>query len=288
MSYDIYTGLLKMNNEFEIGNKIVLDYDFSHSSLQILKEKYNLISVAGNGDDLSKSFNLLHWVSSHIMHSGNSKTKANNILDFMEYAFEKGTDYGINCAMLSHVLAGCLMAVGIYAREIKIIPYSPYDFESHRVVQVYSAELDKWIMLDPTYSGYVMDKDGKYLSILEIRELLSQQENIVLNQEFNYNGQKRDENFYAEYLAKNTFCLCTPALMSFDSIKFGGFVYVCPKHFNIKQRDIYCLESKMKKGGFDLSDYIETAKNDSYPCISDEVLFKTPKEGKHVCCKSNL
>ncbi|MCL2773881.1 MAG: hypothetical protein FWD71_11080 [Oscillospiraceae bacterium] len=276
MSYDIYTGVLKMNSEFENGGEDILEYDFNHPSLQIIKEKYNLVSVAGYGNDLSKAFNLLHWVCNHIMHSGNSQAKATNIIDFMEYSFDKDDKFGLNCAMLSHVLAGCIMAVGIYAREVKLIPCSPYDFDSHRVVQIYSADMKKWIMFDPTYSGYAMDKNNKYLDILEIRRLLSEQEDIFLNKEFNYNGQKWDENFYKEYLAKNTFCLCTPALMSFDSIKSDGFVYVCPVHFDIKRRDIYCLEYKIKKGGYDMGSYIETAKNDKYSYLAVKTLFKSP------------
>lgn len=282
MNYDIYTGLLKMNDTFEIGNNVSLEYDFDSLILQTLKERYDLDSIAGNGNELSKALNLLHWISSHIMHSGNSKTKATNILDFMEYAFDKGNSFGLNCAMLSHVLAGCLMAIGIFAREVKLIPYSPYDFDSHRVIQVYINELKKWIMLDPTYSGCVMDKEGNYLNVLEVRRLLAEQEYIVFNKEFNYNGEKWSEDslFYKEYLAKNTFCLCTPALMEFSSIKFDGFTYVCPEHFNIKQRDIYSLEYKMKKSGYDISDYIETAKKDKYLCISDKILNECPIEIK--------
>lgn len=280
MSYNIYTGLLKINNVFEKGNESTLNYnyDFTHPSLKMLKEKYNLTFIAGYGDDLSKAFNLLHWLSNHIMHNGNSKVKAENILDFMECAFDKEREFALNCAMLSHVLAGCLMAVGIYAREVKLIPYSPYDFDSHRVVQAYITELKKWIMLDPTYSGYVMDKEGNYLNILEIRRLLAEQEYIIFNKQLNYNGEKwaDDSPYYKEYLAKNTFCLCTPEHETFDSIKFDGFTYVCPKYFNIKQRDIYSLEYKMKMSGNDLSKYIETVKDDTYFCISAETLIEAP------------
>ena len=275
-TYDIFTGILRMNNCFEDSDKITLDYDFKHPSLEILEEKYGLQLIAGNGDDITKSFNLLHWLSSNITHSGNAKTKATNIIDLMAHAFGNGVNGGINCAMLSHVLSGCLMAVGVFAREVKLIPCSPYDFESHRVVQVYSSELNKWVMLDSTYSGYVIDKNNNYLSILEIRHMLSMHEEIFLNEEFNYNGQNKDSNFYGKYLAKNTFCLATPALMSFDNIKFDGFTYLCPKFFDIKKRDIACLEYKMIKSGFDLSDYIEATKSEDYLFLSRETFALSP------------
>ena len=66
--------------------------------------------------------------------------------------------------------------------------------------------------------------------------------------------------------------------MSFDSIKFDGFVYVCPKHFEIKKRDIYCLEYKMKKSGYDMSGYIKTAENDKYLYLSAETIVKSPND----------
>lgn len=278
MSYDIYTGLLKMNPEFEASQKVILKYDFASPILKTLREKYNLNSVAGNGDDLSKAFNLLHWVSRHIMHNGNSQAQVYNILDLMDYSFDKEAAFGLNCAMLSHILTGCIMSVGIHAREVKIIPYSPYDFDSHRVVQVYIGDLKKWIMLDPTYSCYVMDKEGNYLNLLEIRRLLAEREYIVFNKELHYNGEKlpKDYQVYKEYLAKNTFCFCTPPSMEFDSIKFEGFVYVCPQNFNIQQRDIYCIEYKMKNSGYDMSEYLDTVKTDEYLCISAETLNKSP------------
>lgn len=278
MSYDIYAGILKMNDAFDCGREITLNYDFNHPALQRLREKYHTDVIAGDGDDFSKSLHLLHWVSRHMMHSGNSKANASNILDLMTYSYDKGPDFGINCAMLSHVLSGCLMSVGIYAREIKLIPCSPYDFDSHRIVHAYIKEKGKWIMLDPTYSGYVMNKDGDCLNMLEIRNLMSNQEYIVFNKELNYNGQSLDKDslFYKEYLAKNAFCLCTPAFMSFDSIQFDGFAYLCPRHFDIKQRDLYSLEYKTNKTGYDLTNYIQAVKNDHYDRLSPEIVLKCP------------
>ncbi len=62
------------------------------------------------------------------------------------------------------------MSLGIYARRVKIMPYSPYDFDNHVVVEIYDK---KWIMLDPTTDGIFIDENRTPLSLLEIREKLA-------------------------------------------------------------------------------------------------------------------
>ena len=62
------------------------------------------------------------------------------------------------------------MSLGIYARRVKIMPYSPYDFDNHVVVEIYDK---KWIMLDPTTDGIFIDENRIPLSLLEIREKLA-------------------------------------------------------------------------------------------------------------------
>ena len=49
------------------------------------------------------------------------------------------------------------------------MPYSPYDFDNHVVVEIYDK---KWIMLDPTIDGIFIDENRTPLSLLEIRENL--------------------------------------------------------------------------------------------------------------------
>ncbi len=278
MSYDLYTGLLKINQEFCKSEDASLSYNFNDDSFIILKEKYKIDVIAGNGDNLSKALNIMRWVSNHIIHDGCSKAQSENALELLEYAYNKKSGFGINCAMLSNVLARCLMSVNMHAREVKLIPYSPYDFDSHRVVQVYINELGKWIMLDPTYSSYVMNNQGNILNIAEIRLLLADQEEVVFNQEINYNGRKMesDSMFYKEYLAKNMFCLSTPDRMAFTSVKNSKLVYAYPKNFNIKQRDILCIEFKIKNG-HNLNKYLEETKRESYLGISLSDLFIKPE-----------
>ncbi|MDR1689800.1 MAG: hypothetical protein LBS21_14520 [Clostridiales bacterium] len=62
-----------------------------------------------------------------------------NSLALLEYAFDKGAENGINCACLAKILSECLLAVGLPAKQVFIMPCSPYDGDNHVVTQVYTS-----------------------------------------------------------------------------------------------------------------------------------------------------
>ncbi|MCL2573313.1 MAG: transglutaminase-like domain-containing protein [Defluviitaleaceae bacterium] len=171
--YDVYTGLLKMMDNFQddeadITIKYALDDDY-----QELCETYKLKYITGNGDDFSKAINLLKWISANIYHIGNFKNHVKNTaMDLFNYSFDKGEENGINCLALSTALTECLLAIGIKARTVFIMPFSPYDFDNHVVCEAWVEKYGKWIMFDPTYNLYALH-DGEPLSILETRKLLA-------------------------------------------------------------------------------------------------------------------
>ena len=43
------------------------------------------------------------------------------------------------------------------------MPMSLGDRDNHVVCEAYARDLGKWIMVDPTYGGYITDETGKYL-----------------------------------------------------------------------------------------------------------------------------
>ncbi len=63
----------------------------------------------------------------------------------------------------------------------------------------------KRVMLDPTWRLYLKDKDGEYVSLPRLRELLSADEPIYENPTAGYNGMGFDKEDYRNYMIKNTF-----------------------------------------------------------------------------------
>lgn len=73
MSYDIYTGLLKVFNlPTSDDTDVRFTYNNNHPKLNELKSIYSIASVTGDGDDLSRAISLLNWVSTHIYHKDKS------------------------------------------------------------------------------------------------------------------------------------------------------------------------------------------------------------------------
>ncbi len=68
MSYDLFTGLLKMFSDFSRTDtqNIIFTYDHTNSNFYKLKEMYPIESIAGEGNGAEKSLNLLHWLSNNI------------------------------------------------------------------------------------------------------------------------------------------------------------------------------------------------------------------------------
>ena len=59
------------------------------------------------------------------------------------------------------------------------MPYSPYDFDNHVVVEIYDKKMKKWIMMDPTSDGIFVDENKIPQSLLEMRDKFSRNEFIT-------------------------------------------------------------------------------------------------------------
>ena len=169
-SLDIFSGILFNNQLFKEGNNKKITYNFDCPEFKTLKEKYNLEDIAGKGTDFRKAKRLLHYLAPRLTHSSWYDNHVPcNALDLLEYSLNN-KEQGINCLNKSKILQECCLAIGIYARRVCIMPFSPYDFDNHVVTEIFDRKLNKWIMLDPTTDGIFVDENKMPLSLLEIRE----------------------------------------------------------------------------------------------------------------------
>lgn len=260
MSYDIYTGLLKAFPLSEEGNaQIRFAYDCSNAEFDRLKRAYQLEAVAGAGTDFEKAVRLLEWVSGHLYYKGNFNADIPyNALMLLEYAYDKGAACGISCVALATVLSGCLLAVGLKARRVLIMPCSPYDGDSHAVVQVFIGEMNKWVMLDPTYSAYLTNDRKEPLSLLELRACLAAQKPVFFSAEAGYNGAewtKADEKSGIEYFAKNLFYMQTAEISTFQESDSTGctagnrIVTLSPNGYDVRQARLNNIAYRVKQYG---------------------------------------
>lgn len=174
--------------------------------LQALRVKYNLDSVAGTGDEVTRILNVLHWVHNKARHNGSAGLPkiVRNTETILKYAQKRD----VNCRGLALFANECYLALGLRARVVTCKPKTS-DGDCHVINEVYSEKLGKWLWIDPTFEAYVTDEDKQMLSIFEVRERIIQNKPVQLNPNANWNNQNNTtKDYYLDYyMAKNLYYL---------------------------------------------------------------------------------
>ena len=167
--YIMEAGILRSQLEFTEGEDITLSYDFDNPEYPELISKYGIDRISGSGSEFKRALRLMDNYSHRLNHQSNYDNHIEmNALSLLEYSLDKPS-HGINCRNKAQILNEMLLALGITARKVWIIPLSPYDTDCHVVNEVWDTELGKWVMLDITNNEYWIDENGTPLSLLEIR-----------------------------------------------------------------------------------------------------------------------
>lgn len=93
--------------------------------------------------------------------------------------------------------------MGIPSRVITCMPKT-YINDCHVINAVYSSTLGKWLWIDPTNNAWVTDEQGNLLSVEEVRARLRNGQPVQVNEDANWNNEKKTttEDYLYEYMAK--------------------------------------------------------------------------------------
>ena len=237
---EIYAGILFNNQTFIQGNNDEIIYNFNCPEFITLKEKYNLEKIAGKGTDFIRAKRLLHYLAPRLTHSSWYDNHVPcNALDLLEYSLNN-KEQGINCLNKSKILQECCLAIGIYARRVRIMPYSPFDFDNHVVTEIFDRELNKWIMLDPTTDGLFIDENKTPLSLLEIRKKFANDEFVTfVHSDENLQDLNKIKDKYIDenaYICKNLFYFYIDKDATF--VTTGNVLAFVPINYSVKNKDI--------------------------------------------------
>jgi hypothetical protein len=251
-AYNVFIDRLKEYPSFDTSsNKNSLpSWIYTNSNdenLNRLREKYDLEKVAGKGNEIERLINLMEWVHK-MLHRNEAEygvPKEKDAFSIIEFVQEKG-NY-INCKMKSLVLNEVLLSLGYSSRRIIFKPIAP-EGDVHSIVSVYSTTLRKWICLDPTFNTYFVDESGEILGFLDIREIYKtgiapnfKSIIIPMDDPLRLWGIPFDSynNWYAVYMAKNSFQVLCPVKSEFayESSEDAKYVLLSPKEFNINVGD---------------------------------------------------
>ncbi|PHI18553.1 hypothetical protein CEQ90_17395 [Lewinellaceae bacterium SD302] len=185
--------------------------DSSATELRKLRTAFNLDSIAGGGNEISRVLNVLHWIHELIPHDGqHDNPVVKNAFSMINEC--RRDDRGLNCRGLSTVLNECYLALGFKSRFVTCMPKDSVFDDCHVINTVYSNDLDKWIWLDPSHDAYVMNERGELLGFAEVRQRLIDGAPLILNPSANWNRQSSTlKEYYLEiYMAKNLYRFSTP------------------------------------------------------------------------------
>lgn len=222
-------------------------------NLAALRKGFNLDSIAGEGNDISKMINLMHWVHTLIPHDGNHPNpQVKNAMNMI--AVCKKDNRGLNCRGLATVLNECYLAIGFKSRFVTCLPKDSLkvDPDCHVINMVYSTTLNKWVWMDPTNDAYVMNEKGELLSIEEVRERIIKDKPLILNPSANWNNKvsKTKEDYLYNYMAKNLYILQCTLHSEYDTeTESNGktliYTSLVPLDYFDQQKD--CVEQKRNK-----------------------------------------
>ena len=248
--YSLLTGALEVfcdlsSSEYE---NYHIFHDITNKKFKQLKRKYPIEEIAGKGSDFDRSKNIMRWLHENVMHNGNNPDIEIIKMDpliLLNYSFAKGNKKGLVCRHQAVLFTECCLAIGLIARTLHCLPFSPYDFETHVVSMIYLRELKKWVLFDTTNNAYFINAKGIPLSPIEARYYLGKNDINVNDDIQPRNGNKIETKTseYKKYMAKNLFYIKYWAMNTYgtDLVKNQKTYYLIPRGFDVKNREIlYC------------------------------------------------
>jgi|GEM_PF-794462 len=247
--YLLYRGALTAFDDFSLSCKdFTIHHDTESTALSTLRETYGLEKVAGENCEFTKAINIIRWVHDNVLYNGGTKDVEfipKDAMSILAYAYGKGAECGVYCRLQAIVFTECCLAMGLPARTIHCLPFSPYDFDSHVVSMVYIRDYDKWIYFDPGNNVYFMDGQGVPQSPLEARAALAVDDIHLpdtLQPHYDSALEEKAEQ-YKQYMAKNMFYLKFAGINTAgtDLVKGQVTYHLIPRGFDVQKREVtYC------------------------------------------------
>ncbi|WP_281810961.1 transglutaminase-like domain-containing protein [Vallitalea longa] len=205
--YEEYLYLLKKFRDYSPEKKEKMDFNYQSCNdinLRKLRNKYNLMEVAGDGNEVSRILNLFNWFNKNTIHDGSIYPKGDrNAIDILKQCIND--EEGVNCRLISIAMNEVFLSMGFKSRYITCRPIG-FDFTDCHVVNViYSYDLDKWVFLDASMGIYCKE-NNELLSLQELGQAIIEDKEITINEAY-YDGELVTKKDYFKYMTKNLFQL---------------------------------------------------------------------------------
>lgn len=179
---DEYAYFLRLFQEFDnepVAESFQFKYCFDDNNLKQLKEKYQLLDIAGTGSQLRQLVNLMIWVNENLLGDGTcSPEHPINALSILEKTRSKKIKS--NCYMFAVVLNEVFLSMGFYSRMVRCMPLDMEYNDCHCVTVAYVEEYHKWVVFDAANRAYYLNQKMEPVGLMEIRHALIAHEKIYI------------------------------------------------------------------------------------------------------------
>ena len=161
-----------------------------------IKEKCK-IPLDGKTTVFEKALSVMQWLTDNTFYSGMQfRMLPDDTLTLLEFSCGNGFKCALNCRDKAIALTDLLLAHGIKAYPLCLLDTQKID--SHFVVHVYCEDINRWVVLDPSFNCYFTDDENNVLNIWSLRELKlkNKQANIV---GYSFNGTDEAKDVYLKY-----------------------------------------------------------------------------------------
>lgn len=235
--------------DFQEGFKFenLITFEDSQEEYKIYFNKYQIPRL-DNLSTISYIQSIFEWVAKNLKHDGYTKYRGKLYgSKILEYAIDE--EKGINCLMHAIILQEIFYQQGILAHLVQGNPSDYLIGDCHWLINIYNREYQKWMLIDPVWLGYYLNKDNVPLDFFEIRNYLITGEKMVPNKEIKVE--------YYEYLM----CRYLFFFGFFEKNGIGTFeldnqkkFYLAPQKFN--SRKYIEMKEKDRFLPFDLKEYL--------------------------------
>jgi hypothetical protein len=180
--------------------EIIFTYaDSSDENLRVLRDTYDLKTIAGQGSEIDQIINLSRWVFNLIGHADNPEfPKEINAFTVIRMATVENRT--INCYLKTVVLNEVFLSMGFASRQTHLLPQSHEEDESHFITSVYSRTLGKWLWMDPDFGLYLTDEKGTILGYPDQWYLSKNIFKVRCQQVSMFNQRSNPEKVYVELI----------------------------------------------------------------------------------------
>ena len=157
------------NNTYD-GNHIDFFYDDGdNNKLKLLNQNYKISEkFSGSDKDVDTALKTSDWIRSSLDVDSITKYSGTNGYDLLNEAQSDKKASGYEMAIMERDILKCV-GINVRTGQLRMKPKKGSDISSYSVIEFYSKDEKKWILLD-VINRRVFKKDGKYLSAIEFLE----------------------------------------------------------------------------------------------------------------------